>query len=161
MNYHNDLMTLMYLVYNSKNAYNEAANETQFTNLKRFLNFQSIRRNRFIYQLMGFLHLCEEKAHILLTNKEGSTIRETDNMKKDKSVKYLFLTKNCLESDDAIIDFCDELIREKSFPTEVKDTLTKYIEFLILQRVKALETLKDIKHKNTKRQMVKVLHPPN
>ena len=111
--------------FEAEKVYYNAGEDVQQVELKRFLNHESVNRNRFSYEISEQLvqaNVEPVKEWVQKGNLERDWRQEKKALTKNRPLKLL---KKCREQDEENLKLYDEILEEKRLPKEVLQILKK------------------------------------
>lgn len=124
--------------FEAERVYYNAGEDVQQVELKRFLNHQSVNRNRFSYEISEQLvqaGIEPVKEWVQKGNLERNWKQEKKALTKNRPLKLL---KKCRERDEENLELYEEILNDKNLPKEVLQILKKQKKS-ILESLEAAE----------------------
>ncbi|SHI33274.1 conserved hypothetical protein [Mesonia phycicola] len=146
-NIHNDLVdnlqSLLEKNYDAEKGFKKALEDTDNPNLKEYLKFQAVKRNRFATELDKHIHDLNEKPI-----EKGSSAGDLHRAWID--IKTAFtnndseaVLEECIRGDKNSIKEYEEKLNKYNYPTEIKSTLLTQLSEIkeTVHNIKKLEDL--------------------
>lgn len=117
--------------FEAERIYYEAGEDVQEVNLKRFMNYQTVNRNRFsneISELLVHAGIRPKKTWIQKGNYEMTRGQEKKTTTKVGPLKLL---RRCTERDRQNLELYNEIIKDQKVPTEVLKVLKKQSLYIL------------------------------
>ena len=117
--------------FEAEKIYYNASEDVQKVELKRFLNHESVNRNRFSYEISEQLVQAGVEPHKDYVQK-GNLDRDWRQEKKAlTNNRPLKLLKKCMKVDEENLELYSEILEEKILPKKVLKMLKKQKEAII------------------------------
>lgn len=141
----NNLQELLEKNYDAEKGFKKALENSTHPNLKEFLKFQAVKRNRFATEIDKIIRNLNEKP-----KEKGSAAGSMHRAWID--VKNAFkgkdddgILKECIRGDKASVDEYEEKLKKNDFPANIETVLDKQLMDIkqTLSKVKSLENLEE------------------
>ena len=123
--------------FEAEKIYYNAGEDVQQVELKRFLNHESVNRNRFSYEISEQLVQAGVEPHkdfVQKGNLDRDWRQEKKALTKNRPLKLL---KKCIQKDEENLELYNEILEEKILPKEVLKILKKQKEGILASLQKA------------------------
>lgn len=135
------LNRLLVACFEAEKLYYNAAQDAQTTNLKRFLNYMAVERNRMSHDISNELH-SRDIEPLLQDAEKGHADRTWQEIKEAlESFDAVFIIKSCTDRDQDNIRRYDELLERRQLPESVLEMLEKHkfqLEWYVKQALQQL-----------------------
>ncbi len=155
------IQALLKMTFESEKRYYETAEDIQIVELKRFLNHQSVERNKYANELVEAFTFNEIEPEMLFIKKGSQKHNGLDLKIVLENSKYLPIVRKCLNYDEDIIEKCAMLVRDKSIPVDILEVITRLMTFLIFQGIEGNHIIEELKAKNNQQYQTKVVQLRN
>lgn len=120
------LNRLLVACFEAEKLYFNAAQDAQTTELKRFLNYMSVERNRMSHDISNELH-SRDIEPLLQDVEKGHSNRTWQEIKEAlETFDAEFIIKSCTDRDKDNIKRYNELLENKQLPEPVLEMLEKH-----------------------------------
>ena len=117
--------------FEAEKIYYNAGEDVQQVELKRFLNHETVNRNRFSYEISEQLVQAGVEPHkdyVKKGNLDRDWRQEKKALTKNRPLKLL---KKCIRKDEENLELYNEILEEKILPKEVLKILKKQKEGIL------------------------------
>ncbi len=142
------IQELLKMIFESEKRYFEAAEYVQIVELKRFLNHQSVERNRYANELTEAFTFNKIEPDVLFIKNGIQKHNGLDLKRVFENSKYIPIMNKCFIYDENIIEKCAMSIRDKSIPVDILEVITRLMTFLIFQGIEGSHIIEELKTKN-------------
>lgn len=120
------LNRLLVACFEAEKLYYNAAQDAQTTELKRFLNYMAVERNRMSHDISNELH-SRDIDPLLQDAEKGHTNRTWQEIKEAlETFDADFIIKSCTDRDKDNIKRYNELLERKQLPESILEMLEKH-----------------------------------
>ncbi len=155
------LQALLKMIFESEKRHYEAAAVVQVVELKRFLNYQSIARNKYANELVEIFTVNMIEPNMVFIDKGIQNRNDLDLKRVLENSQYIPIMRKCLAYDEDIIEACAMIIRDTSVPVDILEVITRLMTFLIFQGIEAGHIIEELKIRNRSRYQTKVVQLRN
>lgn len=120
------LNRLLVACFEAEKLYYNAAQDAQTTNLKRFLNYMAVERNRMSHDISNELH-SRDIEPLKQDSDKGNLDRSWNEIKEAlESFDAEAIINSCINRDRNNIKRYDELLERRKLPEDILDILEKH-----------------------------------
>ncbi len=148
---------LLKMTFEAEKKYYEAAEEVQIVALSRFLNHQSVERNKYANELVEGLTFNEIKPDISYIKKGKIHQKGLDFKLTLENTKYIPIVCKCLDHDQDLIDKCAIVLEDDTIPIDILEIITRLMTHLIFQGIEGSYIIEELNRKKAKDQKMKVV----
>ncbi|KZS38880.1 hypothetical protein AWE51_14970 [Aquimarina aggregata] len=156
-----EIQELLKMTFKSEKMYYEAAEILQIVELKRFLNHQSVERNKYANELTESLVFNNIEPDMLFVKKGIQKLNRLDLKIVLENSKYIHVVRKCMSYDEDIIDKCALIARDKVIPVDILEVTTRLMTFLIFQGIDGSQIIEELKEKDNQKKKTKVIQFKN
>ncbi|MBP2830728.1 DUF2383 domain-containing protein [Aquimarina sp. U1-2] len=154
---HHEVQELLKMTFTAEKKYYEAAEEVQIVALSRFLNHQSVERNKHANELVEALTFNEIKPDITYIRKGKIHRKGLDIKLSLENSKYIPIVCKCLDHDQDLIDQCILVLENETIPIDILEITTRLMTLLIFEGIEGTHIIEELNKEKRKHHHPKVL----